>query len=147
MRRTDGFTLIELLVVILIIGILAAIAIPSFLGQRTRASDTEAKASLVSAQTAMETYRLDNDGSYAGVTTKALIAIEPTLADAYGFSIPIVDDKNFAIQVESRSKDGGGPFFIARVATEQVYRACYKPNTGGCGKSQNIPQYGSIGSW
>ncbi len=55
-----GFTLIELLVVILIIGILAAIALPAFLGQRARAQDTEAKTSVRQGQTAMETFYTDN---------------------------------------------------------------------------------------
>lgn len=75
-----GFTLIELLVVILIIGILAAIAIPSFISQKSKADDAGAKTVARTAQTAMETYATDHDGSYAGVNTPAdLKAIEPTI--------------------------------------------------------------------
>src|SRR5271165_1903699 len=74
-----GFTLIELLVVILIIGILAAIAIPAFLSQKSKAYDSSAKTLAQTAQTAMETYATENGGSYAGATKAKLKEIEPSI--------------------------------------------------------------------
>src|SRR5579864_9065381 len=87
-RRAEdekGFTLIELLVVILIIGILAAIAIPAFLNQRAKAYDSAAKSNVKTAQIAEETYATDNNGTYTASDTSAandpLVKIEPTLAN------------------------------------------------------------------
>src|SRR3712207_1597948 len=83
MADERGFTLIELLVVILIIGILAAIALPAFLNQREKAQDTEAKSAVRTAQTALETYYTDNQ-SYnivAADVEDTLKGIEPSLAD------------------------------------------------------------------
>jgi type IV pilus assembly protein PilA len=84
-RRAEsekGFTLIELLVVILIIGILAAIAIPAFLNQRNKAYDSAAKSNVRTAATAEETYATDNNGTYVASNTGSdtnLTSIEPTL--------------------------------------------------------------------
>src|SRR5438270_13986858 len=86
-RRAEeekGFTLIELLVVILIIGILAAIAIPSFLNQKTKATDASAKELARTAQTAAETYSTDHNGSYTGLSTTVLQGVEPTIQIASG---------------------------------------------------------------
>src|SRR3954453_18451624 len=72
-----GFTLIELLVVILIIGILAAIALPAFLNQREKAQDSEAKSGARTVQTAMETYYTDNQKYTA--TDTVVEGIEPAI--------------------------------------------------------------------
>ncbi len=74
-----GFTLIELLVVMLILGILAAIALPAFFNQRDKAGDSKAKENAHSAQVAMETYATENGGSYSGAEEVKLNAIEPTI--------------------------------------------------------------------
>src|SRR3954447_10066685 len=67
-----GFTLIELLVVMLILGILAAIALPAFFNQKDKAGDSKAKETAHSAQVAIETYATEHNGSYEGATVEAL---------------------------------------------------------------------------
>ncbi len=74
-----GFTLIELLVVILIIGILAAIAIPAFLSQKSKAYDSSAKTLAQTAQTAAETYSTENGGKYNFTLPSELKTIEPSI--------------------------------------------------------------------
>jgi type IV pilus assembly protein PilA len=80
-----GFTVIELLVVIIIIGILLAIAVPSYLGFRDRAANNSAKANLRAALPAADAYYMDN-GTYVGMEGTDLVAIDssvsPTLAVA-----------------------------------------------------------------
>jgi type IV pilus assembly protein PilA len=79
LSNEGGFTLIELLVVILIIGILAAIAIPSFLNQKGKANDASAKELARTAQTTAETYATENNGIYTGLSTTKLNELEKTI--------------------------------------------------------------------
>ena len=82
----EGFTLIELLVVILIIGILAAVAIPAFLSQRGKGQDANVKSDINSAQTAEESYAtISNSPGYVNASNgndTQLLSVEPTLKNA-----------------------------------------------------------------
>ena len=132
----SGFTLVELLVVMLILGLLAAIAIPAFFNQREKAKDSDAKASVKTMQTAMETYSTDNDGSYAAATLALLEGIEPAITDAprgtAGATAPTVTGlaaKTFIVTVTSET---GNTFSIEREATGNTVLECTTGGTAGC---------------
>jgi type IV pilus assembly protein PilA len=124
----SGFTLVELLVVMLILGLLAAIAIPSFFNQRDKARDADAKAGVRTAQTAMETYATDNQGSYAGATAASLEGIEETLTDV-NLSAPTSTADDYTVEVVS---DTGNEFQITRNATGTTTYTCTTGGQDGC---------------
>jgi len=82
LREERGFTLIELLVVILIIGILAAIAIPSLLSQKSKAYDSSAQTLAQTVQTTAETYAIEHGGEYTGLKLKTLHEYEPSIPES-----------------------------------------------------------------
>ena len=142
-RRAEeekGFTLIELLVVILIIGILAAIAIPAFLNQRGKAYDSAAKSNLRTAQTAEETYATDNDGAYTAADTSTgatdpLVKIEPSLNNK-----PFVKATGVAANAYTLTavSSGSTPVtYTLAVNNGAVTRTCTPVSTGGCPASGN----------
>jgi type IV pilus assembly protein PilA len=130
-NEEKGFTLIELLVVVLIIGILAAIAIPAFLGQREKAQDGEAKSAVRNAASAAEAFYTDNQ-SYTGMNPGELREIEPTLADGQGSTLTVnpVAAQSYTITVTSKT---GNTFSINKNAgTGTTTRTCDNDGEAGC---------------
>jgi type IV pilus assembly protein PilA len=151
-----GFTLIELLVVMLIIGILAAIALPAFFNQREKAGDSNAKENAHSAQVAVETYATENDGSYSNVSLEALHKIEPTISETPGAveaknaeNKPVPSKEGIIVEstesgkgyvIQSISSTGNDFKIVNKAGTMEFL--CTKEGTGGCPKGT-----GGVGNW
>jgi len=136
-----GFTLIELLVVMLILGILAAIALPAFFNQKDKAGDAKAKEYAHSAQVAMETYATDNNGSYTNATEAKLEAIEPSLKSASFSAItPEEEGKSYTITINGAT---GQTFSIKNNEGELTF-PCTVGGKGGC-TDDATP--GGAGTW
>ena len=143
----SGFTLVELLVVMLIIGLLAAIAIPSFFNQRDKAYDASAKEMARTSETAMETYATDNGGVYTSVTPAKLNTIENTIQTTVSTTKPYLSaaaaagtgDKGWTLTVQSPKT--GNAFSIARDATTSALTfSCTTGGTAGCPTGGNWTQ-------
>jgi type IV pilus assembly protein PilA len=125
-----GFTLVEILVVVLIVGILAAIALPSFLDQKSKSQDAEAKWMAAVTAQALIIWHQDHD-TFAGASPDELASIEPTVRDARGITIDGTTD-TFTVTVASAAGETGGGPFIIEYRPSGTERSCTEPGRGAC---------------
>jgi type IV pilus assembly protein PilA len=122
-----GFTLVEVLVVVLLVGILALIALPSFFGQRAKGQDAEAHTMIRTAQLALVTYETERDTFNA--TRAALEAIEPAIGEATGGFDVSGTTTTYTIREHSAS---GTDFTLTRSDSGTITRTCTVPGRGLC---------------
>jgi len=140
LKSDQGFTLIELLVVILIIGILAAIAIPAFLNQKGKAYDAGAKELARTGAEAAETYSTDHNGEYTNISPTVLHEYESAIQTAAGNNNAYLSaaksqesNKGFTVTAVAAGPTGD-TFTITRNEAGTISRTCTagSANKGGC---------------
>src|SRR4051812_31713043 len=135
-----GFTLIELLVVMLILGILAAIALPAFFNQKEKAGDSKAKENAHTAQVAIETFATEHSGKYTGANNAELQKIEPTVESApaaagkEGLTVTVTATGE---GYELGSTSSNGHTFTIKNEKGTMTYTCTPKEKGGCPASQD----------
>ena len=146
-KREEGFTLIELLVVMIIIGILAAIAIPVFLSQRAKGRDTSTKADISTIGKEIATYYVDGTGTPAPVFTAAAApaAAYVTITDAGTYTSGQIKLSSGTAPQGTTAVPVGTDFTSARSFTSTPTSATWCVGLTNPGGSQKDYKYSAAG--
>ena len=132
MRSESGLSLVEVLVIAVVIGGLAAVAVPTFSHQGDKGSDAEAKSAAATAAQAIEGCGAEHGDSYQSCSKEVLMALQPSLQDVGDRLVVEPGVRSYEIGVTSR-RDPGVSFRVSKAADGTTTRTCTtNGERGGC---------------
>jgi type IV pilus assembly protein PilA len=128
-QPAHGFSLIEVLVVVLIIGILAAIALPAFLGERSKGQDADAKSNARNLVSSLESYYATERKYTDADSSQEIKRSGIDIGSGKGQAELTLNDDTYAVVAYSQS---GTKFTIEKDSNGKLTRSCDKDGEGGC---------------